>query len=90
MKISAVAQKIADDKNFVIKSFRFPSNESTCETKIVKIGAVQTSIIAPTTVLVREQRESIFEKVEKIIETAAVETVNILCLPEMWCELNKF
>lgn len=25
---------------------------------------------------------------EKIIEAAATENVNILCLPEMWCELG--
>lgn len=86
LEASNIAQIIANDNNFIIKSYRFLPTDNN--PKIVKIGSIQSSIVAPTTAPVNKQRKIIFQKVERIIEAAAVENVNILCLPEMWCELN--
>jgi beta-ureidopropionase len=87
LPISTKAQKIATDNSFVIKSYKFEAiKEDLRKPRIVRIGAVQTSLAAPTTDRVSVQRQKIFEKVTKIIEAAAFENVNILCLQELWCE----
>lgn len=88
LPVSAGAQKIADANNFVIKSYGFEAiKEDLRKPRIVRIGAVQTSIVAPTSAPVSEQRDKIFEKIGKIIEAAAADNVNILCLQELWSEL---
>lgn len=86
-QISNAAQIIAKENKFVIKSYRFHTQTNNYS-KIVKIGSIQLSINLSANASVEEVRESAFGKVEKIIEAAAAENVNILCLPEMWCELN--
>jgi predicted amidohydrolase len=47
---------------------------------------VQNSIAAPTTDSIQNQRKKIYEKIERIIEAAAQDNVNILCLQEAWSE----
>lgn len=85
MPVSAAAQKIAAANNFVIKSFGFEAiKEDLRKPRITRIGAVQTSIVEPTSAPVSVQREKIFEKIAKIIEAAAADNVNILCLQELW------
>lgn len=85
LKISPAAQKIADSNNFVIKSYGFEAiKEDLRKPRIVRIGAVQASIVEPTSAPVSVQREKIFEKIGKIIEAAAADNVNILCLHELW------
>lgn len=93
MEISTIAQVIANENDFIIKSFHFPVQagvNSENVSKIIRIGSVQTSTVAPTTSGADEQMELMFCKVEKIVKAAAVENVNILCLPEMWCGLGDF
>lgn len=91
MPISAAAQKIADANNFVIQSYGFPAiKEDLRKPRIVKVAGVQTSIVAPTSAPVSVQRQKIMEKIGKIIEAAAADNVNILCLQELWSELIIF
>lgn len=88
LKVSVAAQKIATDNNFVIKAYGFEAiKEDLRKPRTVRIGAVQTSIVAPTTAPVSEQRDKIFEKVGKIIDAAALDNVNVLCLQELWSKL---
>jgi len=83
--ISKEAQAIADKNNFVIQAYKFDAlPEDLRKPRIVRIGAVQYSIAKPTTAPVSEQRNAIFEKVGKIIDAAAADNVNILCLQEFW------
>jgi len=85
LKVSQAAQKIAEANNFVIKSYGFEAiKEDLRKPRIVRIGAVQTSIVAPTTAPVSAQRDKIFAKIGKIVEAAAADNVNILCLQELW------
>jgi len=85
LPISAAAQKIADANNFVIQSYGFPAiKEDLRKPRIVKVAGVQTSIVAPTSAPVSVQRQKIMEKIGKIIEAAAADNVNILCLQELW------
>lgn len=88
MPVSAKAQKIAEANNFVIKAYGFEAiKEDLRKPRVVRIGAVQTSIVAPTNAPVSVQRDKIFEKIGKIIEAAALDNVNILCLQELWSKL---
>lgn len=89
LPISSKAKKLADDNKFVIKSYKFDAiKEDLRKPRIVRIGAVQTCLAVPTTEPVGVQRQKAFEKVTKIIEAAAFENVNVLCLQELWCKLN--
>lgn len=52
--------------------------------KIVRIGAIQHSIAAPTTIPITDQRAALHDKVKNIIYTAFLSGVNVLCLQEAW------
>lgn len=87
LPISSAGQTLSSENNFVIKAYKFDAiKEDLRKPRIVRIGAIQTSLAAPTTDPVGIQRQKIFEKVGKIIEAAASENVNILCLQELWCK----
>lgn len=70
--------------NFEVAAYSFEAAKEGRKPRIVKIGLVQHSIVLPTDKPITEQREAIFDKVEKIIDTAATEGVQILCLQETW------
>jgi beta-ureidopropionase len=90
LPVSDAAKKIADANNFVIKTYGFDAlPEDIRKPRIVRIGAVQTSIVDPTTAPVSVQRDRIFQKISKIIEAAAADNVNILCLQELWSKLIR-
>ncbi|XP_050667863.1 beta-ureidopropionase-like [Leptidea sinapis] len=75
----------ATANGFEIKAYDFPArHEETRKPRIVRIGAIQHSIVSGTFMPINEQRLAIFEKVSKIINTAAKEGVNVLCLQEAW------
>jgi beta-ureidopropionase len=71
----------------VIQSYGFEAlKEDLRKPRIVRIGAIQHSLAEPTTAPVGVQREKIFEKIGKMIEAAAADSVNVLCLQELWSE----
>lgn len=79
------ALKIAETNNFDIKGYIFEAKpETTRPARIVRIGAVQNSIVSPTNAPIVEQREAIFHKIKNIIDAAAISGVNVLCLQEAW------
>lgn len=51
---------------------------------LLQVGAVQHSIVKPTSDKINEQRDAIVEKVTKIVEAAAASGVNVLCFQEAW------
>lgn len=86
MTVSKGAEKLAKDNDFVIKAYKFDAiKEDTRKPRTVRVAAVQHSVSAPLTDPVGEQKRKTFEKVGKIIDAAAKEGVNILCLQELWC-----
>jgi beta-ureidopropionase len=88
LKVNATAQAIATANNFVMKSYGFEAiKEDLRKPRIVRIGAIQHSLVEPTSAPVGVQRDRIFEKVGKMIDAAAADKVNILCLQELWSEL---
>jgi beta-ureidopropionase len=52
--------------------------------RVVRIGLIQHSIQAPTSAPVQVQRNSIFEKIGKMLDSAGESGVNIVCLHELW------
>jgi beta-ureidopropionase len=88
LKVNATAQSIAKANDFVIKSYGFEAiKEDLRKPRIVRIGAIQHSLVEPTSAPVSLQRDRIFEKVGKLLDAAAADKVNILCLQELWSEL---
>ena len=76
-----------EQNDFVVKSYEFKAiKEDLRKPRIVKIGAIQNSIVLPTSDPIHKQRDAIFERVGKLIDTAALENVNVLCLQELWSE----
>lgn len=87
LPISKEGQALAKASNFVLKAYKIDAlKEDLRKPRIVRIGAVQHSLAVPTTESVHVQREKGFEKVAKLIEAAAAENVNVLCLQELWSE----
>lgn len=66
-------------KNY--KSINLILNNFVC---LHKVAAIQHSIVLPTNDPILEQKEKIFEKIEKMIKKAATLGANIVCLPETW------
>lgn len=75
---------LSSENNFEVSAYSFAAAKEIREPRIVKLGLIQHSIVLTTDKLINEQREAIFDKVKKIIETAAIEGVNIICLQETW------
>lgn len=70
--------------NLEIKAYSFDAAKEVRPPNIVKIGLIQHSIVLPTSEPLNNQKEAIFNKVEKIIDIAASEGVQIICLQETW------
>ncbi|KAJ5075807.1 beta-ureidopropionase [Anaeramoeba ignava] len=91
-------EKIAKESNFDIKGWKFvPAlEEETRKKRLVRIGAIQNSIVLPTDKPILEQLEAIHKKIGKLIEAAAMMNVNVCCLQESWpspfffCTREKF
>jgi beta-ureidopropionase len=89
LEINDAAKKIAADNAFEIASYGFEAlKEDLRKPKIVKIGAVQNSIVKPTNDSIHAQRDAIFEKIGKIIDAAGADGVNVLCLQEAWSKFS--
>lgn len=77
--------ELANENKFEIEAYEFTAKkEETRKPRVVKVGLIQHSIAIPTDRSIVEQRQAIFEKVQKILECAAGEDVNIVCLQEAW------
>lgn len=70
-----------------MKGYRFGAEKEHLRSpRIVRVGAVQNSIVTETSAQVDVQRNAIYNKIEKIIKAAANSGVNVLCLQEAWSE----
>ncbi|KAJ6640019.1 Beta-ureidopropionase [Pseudolycoriella hygida] len=77
--------QLAEKYNFDARGYAFTAEEEEFrKPRIVRIAAVQNSIVKPTTETVAVQRDALHEKISKIIQAAAASNVNILCLQEAW------
>lgn len=91
LEIPKEASTIAQKNNFEVKGYVFDAlPESTRSARIVRVGAVQNSIVLPTTASIQDQRNAIFDKVKALIDAAGAAGVNVLCLQEAWSESLLF
>ncbi|CAE1312823.1 UPB1 [Acanthosepion pharaonis] len=85
LKIPDKAETLAAEKNFEISGYVFEAQtEELRAPRIVRVGAIQNQIVAPTTATVSEQRSALHKRICEIIEAAALCKVNILCFQETW------
>jgi beta-ureidopropionase len=83
--VSVEAQELSRDKNFDLQAYTVDAKaEQTRERRVVRIGAIQNSIVLDTSEPVVKQRDAIFERVGVMIKAAAMCGVNVLCLQETW------
>lgn len=75
----------AEENDFEVAGYSFSAaKEEVRKPNIVRLGLIQNSIVLPTDRPIREQRQAIFDKIEKMIASAASENVRIICLQEAW------
>ncbi|XP_011551020.3 beta-ureidopropionase [Plutella xylostella] len=85
IKVKKNSQDVASNNDFEISAYAFPAKkEDTRAPRVVKVGVIQHSNAAATDKPITEQRQAMFNKLEKIINTAGDEGVNVLCLQEAW------
>lgn len=85
LEIPESAFNLAAERNFEIQGHVFEAlPEELRPPRIVRVGAIQNQIVAPTSAPVSEQRSAIHNRICEIIEAAALCNVNILCLQETW------
>lgn len=85
LKFNSKTLEEGNYNNFEVAGFRFDAlKEEIRKPRIVKVGLIQHSIVLPTNSPITKQREAIFAKIEKIIKTAVIEGVNVICLQETW------
>ncbi|XP_037971888.2 beta-ureidopropionase-like [Plutella xylostella] len=85
LKLNDEAIRKSEEDGIQLAGYSFKAaNEDTRPPRVVKLGLVQHSIVLTTDNPVHSQRNAIFYKVKNLIEIAASEGVNILCLQETW------
>lgn len=85
LPIAEGAAALAEKNNFEIKAFQIDAApEQLRKPRVVRIGAIQNSIVLPTTAPFADQYAAIEKKIETMIDAAAEMGVNIVCLQEAW------
>lgn len=79
--------RLASENNFEVKGYAFYAQpEDLRKPRMVRVAAVQNSIVAATTEPVHVQRDAMHARITTFIQAAAASDVNILCLQELWSE----
>lgn len=75
-----------ENEHFEVRGWQMLSQvqEQIRPQRLVRVGLIQHSTVAPTTDPVQTQRNAIHNKIKSYIEQAAQHGVNILCLQEAW------
>uniref|UniRef100_A0A7S2RXV2 Beta-ureidopropionase n=1 Tax=Mucochytrium quahogii TaxID=96639 RepID=A0A7S2RXV2_9STRA len=58
--------------------------EESRSPRIVRVAAIQNKIVLPTDKPVLQQKHALMDRIETMINTAALAKVNVLCLQECW------
>ena len=85
LSLAQEAVDVAEDNDFQMAGYSFnASKESLRPSQLVRVGLIQNKIVRPTTDDINDQRNAIFQRIEKIIDASALAGVNVLCLQEAW------
>ncbi|RNA18829.1 Beta-ureidopropionase [Brachionus plicatilis] len=76
---------LSQSENFDLKAFRIhAAEEQTRSRRVVRIGAIQNSIVLPTTEPVAKQREALHQRIGTLIHAAYLCGCNVVGLQEAW------
>lgn len=79
------SRKLAENINIELKGYSIPAApEELRKPRTVRIGAIQNSIVLPTTDPIDKQRDAIHSRISEIIKIASTANVNIVCMQECW------
>jgi beta-ureidopropionase len=85
MDVVDSAKELAEAHNFQVKAYKVSAApEELREPRIVRIAGIQNSVVLPTTASVKDQRDAIWAKVQKMLDAAGSMKVNVVCLQEAW------
>jgi dihydropyrimidinase len=83
--VDSKAMRLSQENHFEIQSFKmYGLKEQSRTSRIVKIAGIQNKIVLPTNSPVKNQKQAIHERIDKIISAAFHSGVNIICLQELW------
>ncbi|CAF0742170.1 unnamed protein product [Brachionus calyciflorus] len=76
---------LSKEENFDLQAYGFDAaEEQTRAKRLVRIGAIQNSIVLPTTEPIVKQREAIYARISTLIQAAYLSGCNIVGLQETW------
>ena len=85
VKLSSKTESLAASEDFEVAGYAFTASaETTRPARVVRIGAIQNQIVAPTSAPVAVQKKALFERLGKMVDAAGESGVNVLCLQEAW------
>jgi len=85
LPIPANAQALATQHDFDVALYRFTAaQEQRRAPRVVRIGAIQTRIVEPTTAPVEQQFQAICQRTEQLVHAAGAMGCNVLGLQEAW------
>ncbi|GFY46021.1 beta-ureidopropionase [Trichonephila inaurata madagascariensis] len=85
LELNEVARAAAVESNVDLKGFAFDAEpEDLRPPRIVRVGLVQNSIVAPTDAPISKQRDELHNRIREIVAIAAECQVNIICFQEAW------
>lgn len=85
LELAPEAVEMSKSFNFDLQAYSMEAPvEQTRPQRLVRIGAIQNSIVLPTDAPVLKQRDAIFEKIGRLIHAASLMKCNIVCLQEAW------
>jgi beta-ureidopropionase len=86
LELSSEAIELCTKKNYDLQGYSMSpaAKEQLRKPRIVRIGAIQNSIVLPTIEPLVDQRDAIFKKIDELLYAASLCKVNIVCLQEAW------
>ncbi|XP_031552475.1 beta-ureidopropionase-like [Actinia tenebrosa] len=79
------AVKFAQSHDFELAGYKIEAApEQLRQPRIVRIGAVQNKIVAPTNAPIAKQREALHGRIKDIVDSGALCGVNVMCFQECW------
>ncbi|KAF7239901.1 Beta-ureidopropionase [Varanus komodoensis] len=79
------AVSAAADRTFELQGYRFGAElEQLRQPHIVRVGLIQNRVPLPTDAPVAEQTAALYNRIEEIVEVAAICGVNVVCFQELW------
>ena len=81
MDLKPETKRVSAAKNIEVKQFKINSiKEELREPRIVKVAGIQNRIVTPTNEPIKVQKQAIMNRIQELIEVAALEGTNVVGL----------